>query len=95
VAGTAALVSQGILVSFSDLNRPVQRRSGDFQCPANFRNRVLLLVEIKGNLYLFASQHFRSAAFLSSGTGSYKTCCCSFSDEVSLKLPKSTIDMKD
>ena len=35
---TAALVSQGLLTSFTSLDRPVQRDFGDLQCPTNFLN---------------------------------------------------------
>ena len=76
----------GLLVALPGCESPVQCGFGDFEGSANFRDRVSLLVEILGNTELFASEGFGSTALASSGSGCHKTCCCSFPDQVSLKL---------
>jgi hypothetical protein len=83
------------VTSFPGLDGAVHGGFGDLEHPANFRNRVLLLVEIKGNPYLFASQHFGSAAYSSSFSGCNKTCLSPLPDQVSLKPRKRTKNMKD
>jgi hypothetical protein len=77
-------------VSFSSLDIPVQRGFGDLEGLTNLRNRVSLVVEITGNTELLAGEGFGSAAFSSSGSGSYESCLCPLPNEVSLKLRKST-----
>jgi hypothetical protein len=56
---------------------------------------VSLLVEILGNTTLFPGESFGSAAYSSSFSGSTQSCVGSFPDQVSLKLRKSTKDIKD
>jgi hypothetical protein len=51
------------LVSFSGLDRAIQRGSGDLERPANIRNGVPFFIEISGNTELFRTQGFGSAAF--------------------------------
>jgi hypothetical protein len=53
------------------------------------------IVEILGDTEFSAGKNFGSAASSSSCSGCGEACLCSLPNEVSLKLRKSTEDMKD
>jgi hypothetical protein len=95
-AGTAALVGQGLLVSFPGLDRAVQRGSGDFEGLTNLHNRALRIVkECLGNGSLPCCQGIWPTASFASGSGSSKPCLGSLPDQVSLKLRQRTEDMEN
>jgi hypothetical protein len=84
------------VASFTGLDRPVQRGSGNLERPANFRNGVCgIIIEGLGNTQLSAGQDFGSAAFSPSGSGCHQPCCCPLFNKVSLKLSQGTKDMED
>ncbi len=85
-AGTATLVSQGLLLSFPGLDMPVQRGSGYLEDLTNLSNRVSLVVQILGNTEPSAGEGSGSAPCLSSGSGSSESCLCPLPDQVSLEL---------
>ena len=75
-AGTAALVSRGLLLSFPGLDMPVQRGPTYTEGTANLRDRVsLIVIEGLGNTDSFVSEGFGSAAFSPSGSGCGKARC--------------------
>jgi hypothetical protein len=86
----------GLLVSFPCLESAVQRGSGYLEGTANFRNRVCgVIIEGLGNTELSAGKGVGSPACPSSCSCCGQTGCCSFPNEVSLKLRKRAEDMED
>jgi hypothetical protein len=62
-AGTAALVSQGLLLSFPSLDGSVQGGSGDLERPADIHNRVAGVMELLGKTAPLIRECLGSTAF--------------------------------
>jgi hypothetical protein len=78
-----------LLVSIPGLDRTIQRGFGDLERPTNLRNRVSLVIKIKGNTALISCECFWSTAFSSSLSGCGQSCLGSFPNEVSFEDMKN------